>query len=82
MGRENNLIVVAFDCSFSQFHIAGCHVQPKAEDIISLAAGVLECILISGNLAGQIGRTLDCVFNDGEKLLLHTKCAADTEDLI
>ena len=81
MGREKNLIVVAFDCSYSQFHIAGCLLQSKAEDIISLATCVFECVLISDNLARQIDRALNCVFNVGEKLLLHIKCAADTKDI-
>ena len=81
MGRKNNLIVVAFDCSYLQFHIAGCHVQSKAKDIINLATCVFECVLISGILARQIDRTLNCVFNVGEKMLLHIKCAADTKDI-
>ena len=84
MGRENNLIVVNFDCSYSLFHIAGYHgyhVQPKAEGTINLAACVIEWFLISGNLAGQIYGTLDCVFSVGKKLLLHIKCAADTKDI-
>ena len=81
MCRKNKPIVVAFDCSYSQFHIAGCHVQPKAEGIVNLAACLFECVLISGYLAGQIDGTLDCVFSVGKKLLLHIKCAADTEDI-
>ena len=81
MSGENNLIVVAFSCSYSHFHITGCHIQPKAEDIINLAVCVFEFVLISGNLAGQIDGTLDCVFSVGKKLLLHIKCAADTEDI-
>ena len=81
MGRENNLIVVAFDCSYSQFHIAGCNPKPKIY-IINLAACVFECVLISGNLARTIDGTFGLrVFSGGQKLHLHIECAAGTEDI-
>ena len=64
MSRIINLIVVTFDCSYSQLHIAGCHLQPKAKDIINLAACVFECVFIWGVLAGEnrrdFGLRLQC----------------------